>query len=59
MSVQSWFVGRGSWVVGRGGEVIENVYAIPPDPSPPREFKRSRKGIQKESILEWKMNGDE
>ena len=34
-----------------------------PDPSPrpplPREFKRSRKGVQKESILEWKMSGDE
>ena len=34
-----------------------------PDPSPrpplPREFKRSRKVVQKESIWEWKMSGDE
>ena len=34
-----------------------------PDPSPrpplPREFKSSSKGVQKESIWEWKMSGDE
>ena len=37
----------------------EAVPDPPPDPPPPREFERSRKGVQKESILEWKMSGDE
>ena len=37
----------------------EAVPDPPPDPPPPREFERSRKGVQKESILEWKMRGDE